>query len=323
MRRACVLCACIAAGCIGPQVEDEPGPGNAVLPAGSELPDVEDDPALEERIEENDGVDGVIPIVNAFADGASRSYWDFGPAPAFSAPVFVLFRREGDMLVRLPHPPLVEVAPGDPGYSPYWAVFPVVVTDAYRSEVIPSVAAIDEAVRRGLVEPPFYNVGEAVNCPVVAADVVLERTGGMSPVGPPSVFHYRGVRIHYYDVGHMPIDEDTEIPEVHRYVLRREGQEPLSERIRNVDMTGDGDTLDTNDVLDLAADDPLPSPACLRVDVVVPANTSSIDTSMNQSVADIKRATQLFAPGPVAGTVVAFQETDELRNCAPVRGDVP
>jgi hypothetical protein len=57
--------------------------------------------------------------------------------------------------------------------------------------------------------------------------------------------------------------------------------------------------------------------------VVVPAGTASIDTSMNQSLADLDRATQLFAPGPVAGTVVAFQETDELRNCAPVRGDAP
>jgi hypothetical protein len=323
MRSACVLCACMAAGCIGPQVEDEPGPGNAVLPAGSELPDVEDDPELAEQIEENDGVDALVPIVNGFADGVSRSYWDFGPAPAFSAPIFVLFRRDGTNLVRVPHPPLVEVAPGDPGYSPYWAVFQVIVTDDYRDEVIPSVAAIDEAVRRGLVEPPVYHVGEAVNCPVVADDVMLERPGGMSPVGPPSVAHYRGVRIHYFDVGHMPIDDDTVIPEVRRYVLRREGQEPLSERIRNVDMTGDGDTHDTNDVLDLAADDPLPSPSCRRVDVAVPTNTASIDTSMDQAVADIKRATQLFAPGPVTGTVVAFQETDELRNCAPVRGDVP
>lgn len=322
MRSACVLLACTAA-CIGPQVEDEPGPGNDVLPAGSELPDVADDPALDEQIEENDGVDGMVPMVNAFADGAPRAFWDFGPAPEFSAPVFVLVRREGGDFVRLPHPPLVEVAPGDPGYSPYWLVFRVVVTDAYRSEVIPSVAAIDEAVRRGLVEPPVVNDGEAVNCPIVAADVMLERPGGRAPVGPPSVFHYRGVRVHYFDVGHMPVDEDTEVPEVRRYVLRREGQEPLSERIRNVDMTGDGDTLDTNDVYDLAAADPLPSPSCLRVDVVVPAATPSIDTSMNQSVADIQRASQLFAPGPVAGTVVAYQETDERRNCAPVRGDVP
>lgn len=321
--RACVgtllllLCGASAGGCIGPQVEDDPGPGNDVLPAGSELPDVEDDGELEARIDEHDGVDGVIAIENAFANGASMSVWDFGPAPAFSAPVFVLGRREGERFVGVPHPPLVEVAPGDPGYSPYWAVFRVYVTDAYRGEVIPSVAAIDEAVRRGLIEPPVYNEGEAVNCPVVAADALLAMPdASMAP--PPFVFHYRGVRIRYYDVGRMPIDADTEIPEVRRYVLRREGQEPLSERVRNIDMTGDGDRLDTNDVYAHAAGDPMPSPSCRRVDVVVPAATASIDTSQDQDVADIRRASQLFAPDPVAGTVVAYTVGDELRNCAPV-----
>jgi hypothetical protein len=174
-----------AAACIGPQVEDEPGPGNEVLPAGSVLPDAEDDAALEAQIAEHDGVDGLVAIENAFANGASIGLWDFGVAPAFSAPVFVLGRRDGDGFTGVPHPLLVEVAPGDPGYSPYWAVFRVHVTDAYRGEVIPSVSAIDEAVRRGLVEPPIYDEGEAVNCPVVAADVRLAGTAlrlGSGPV---------------------------------------------------------------------------------------------------------------------------------------------
>lgn len=313
-----LVCGASAAACIGPQVEDQPGPGNEVLPAGSELPDVSELPELEAQIEEHDGVDGVVAIENAFANGASIGIWDFGPAPAFSAPVFVLFRRDGEGFARVPHPTLVDVAPGDPGYSPYWAVFRVVVTDDYRGEIIPSVAAIDEAVRRGLVEPPVRIEGLAVNCPGVAAEVRLDVGVGAPPIAPPAVFHYRGVRVHYFDLGVMPIEDDTEIPEVRRYVLRREGQEPLSERLRNIDMTGDGDTLDTNDVYEHAAGDPRPSPSCRRVDVVVPAAIASIDTSRDQDVADIRGASQLFAPDPVPGTVIAYTVTDELRNCAPV-----
>jgi hypothetical protein len=109
---------------------------------------------------------------------------------------------------------------------------------------------------------------------------------------------------------------------VRRYVVRREGQEPLSEPIRHVDITGDGDTRDTNDIYDLDPAAATPSPACRTVNVVVPAATGSIDTSGDQTMADLRRADQLFAPGPVAGTVVAFDVTDELHNCALVRAGV-
>ena len=99
------------------------------------------------------------------------------------------------------------------------------------------------------------------------------------------------------------------------YRLHREGGEPLSEPFRGVDLTGDGDTADSNDVLDLPAGDPWPSPLCQRVEVAVPSTTASIDTSHDETIAELTAAAQLFAPGPVAGTVIGFQVTDDLRNC--------
>jgi hypothetical protein len=47
--------------------------------------------------------------------------------------------------------------------------------------------------------------------------------------------------------------------------------------------------------------------------------TSSIDTTGDDTMADLRAASQLFAPAPVAGTVVGFRVTDELRNCVAQR----
>jgi hypothetical protein len=48
---------------------------------------------------------------------------------------------------------------------------------------------------------------------------------------------------------------------------------------------------------------------------VVAAATGSIDTSGNDATADVTSMLQLFTPGPVIGTVIAYQATGELRHC--------
>ena len=104
------------------------------------------------------------------------------------------------------------------------------------------------------------------------------------------------------------------MPVAPRYVLRRDGQEPLSEPIRHVDLDGDGDIVDSNDVYERAATDPTRSPLCKRIDVAVITSTQSIDNSHDDTMAEIESATQLFTPNPTAA-VVGFQDTGELANC--------
>ncbi|HVV82737.1 MAG TPA: hypothetical protein VHE35_06635 [Kofleriaceae bacterium] len=302
-----------SAGCLGPQVGDEPGTGDAVLPAGSVLPSVDDDPALADQIARFDGVDALIPRISGFAAGAPIHTWDFGPAPDFAAPVYFVVRHTADGFEPVGHPSLVDSLPGDPGYSPYWIAYLVFVTDAYAGEVIPSVAAIDEAVARGLVERPMVQPF-AVDCPIVASDVRLELGAGQPPLAPPSHFNVKGRTAAYYDLGLMALD-GVRVPETTRYLVRREGGEPLSEPVRGIDMTGDGDLTDSNDIYDVTPGAPAPTPRCRTVTVAVPADTRSIDTTSDETMADLRDARQLFAPGPVAGTVVAYAVTDEVRHC--------
>ena len=53
--------------------------------------------------------------------------------------------------------------------------------------------------------------------------------------------------------------------------------------------------------------------------VTVPSTYGSIDTYASDAMADATAAADLFEPGPdrtpVAGAVVAYAVTDELRNC--------
>jgi len=310
-----VALACASLGaCIGPQVPDHQAPSGDIVPAGTAIEPIDEEGDDAAAIAAHDNVDGIVPRESAFAAGAPTHVWDFGPAPAFAAPIYVVMRRAPDgSFVRVDHPAIVGVIPGDAGYSPYWSVFALITTDAYAGEQITSSTAIEEAVRAGLVETPTaQNVG--LHCPIVASGVRLDVGSGAALAPTPSLY-YEHHTVTCFDFGAMPLVKQVTVPTSSHYILRRPGEEPLSEPLRHVDIDGDGDTLDSNDIFERAADDPQRTPLCRRIDVVVVATATSIDTSHDEATAQIEAASQLFAPAPVAGTVVAYQMTDELRDC--------
>lgn len=314
MARLTPAAALVLAGCLDPLVSDEPGLRGLVLPAGTDVPSAHDDPNIERLIEDGDGVEDVVPLIHGFAGGEPIVYWDFGPAPDVAAPLFQLVREDGDELVPVDHPTIVDEIPGDPDYSPFWAVLTVKVTDRYDGELLTSFSAVQEAERLGLIEAPQLQP-VAVNCPAVARDVTVEVGGGEEPLAAGSHFFWRGMTVDYYDLGTFAVEPGERPPASPRYVLRRAGDEPLSETLRGIDITGDGDVNDTNDVFPARAGEDGFSPLCRTVTVAVPADTASIDSSGDETMAAISRATDLFDPDAVEGTVIAFSETDDLRNC--------
>jgi hypothetical protein len=310
-RAATALAALFACGCLDPLVSDEPGLSGFILPAGSPVPSAHDDPAIERQIRLNDGVEGLVPQINAFAEGAPVTTWDFGPAPSFAAPLFRLVRREGNGLVAVNHPPVIEALPGEEGYSPFWAGLLVVVTDAYEDQLLTSLDAVQEAVDLGLVEAPFQ-VSEAVNCPVVARDVTLEDEG--NEVAPLSQFYWEGMTVDYYDFGRLMIEEEVNVPIADRYVLHRVGNEPANEVLLNVDITGDDDRDDTNDILTGRQGEGGYSPLCRTVEVAVRANANTLD-NLGPGEEPIADAADLFPDDVPNDLVVGYRETDDLRNC--------
>ena len=280
----CVAVVGISNGCVDPLVTDEVDRSDLIFPAGTELPSAEDDPELAQRIGAADGIEGdVIFARNAFWDGRAVYWWDFGEASPLPIPLYLLVREssdgffdaQGKKFIPVPeHYPIFDKIPGDLGYSPWWEVVLVPVTDKYAGEILPSFAAVDEAERQGLVGA-LIPMPMAINCPVVLPSARLERVPGEPPIEPNEAY-YRGHEIHYFDFDTVPV-RAADLPVSTVYQLRREGGEPLSEPVRGVDLNADGDVLDTNDIFSDGPGDETYSGLVRVVEVVVVADTHSID----------------------------------------------
>jgi hypothetical protein len=106
------------------------------------------------------------------------------------------------------------------------------------------------------------------------------------------------------------------------FILRREGGEFLSEPMRHVDITGDGDRFDSNNILEASrADGAAYTPLLRTVHVTVPTTTLSIDT-LGEADAEFRTASDLFEIAndntltPVSGNVTAYQIVNgPLCNC--------
>jgi hypothetical protein len=308
---ATVALSVLASGCLDPLVEDDPPLARFVLPPGSTVPSIDDDTVLSRQLASNDGVGDIVPLLSGFAEGAAVSYWDFGPVPTSAEPVYVLGRFTDGGFERVDHNTIIDVIPGDAGYTPYWTVYTIEVTSAYNGELVVSAEGIDEAERMGLVRAPIVQPF-AVNCPAVSSDVRVD-VGG-DTVGPNATFYWRGVTVPYFDFGVMPVTGTSRVPVAPMYQLRREGSEPLSEPVRGIDMTGDGDIFDTNNLFGHGAGDET-SPLCQTVEIVVPSTYGSIDTYADDTAADFKTATDVVDGEPVAGAVIAIEATEDFRNC--------
>ncbi|CAN5248834.1 hypothetical protein BH11MYX1_BH11MYX1_31110 [soil metagenome] len=308
-----LLLALACAGCLGPLVSDDPAldTSTTILAAGTAVPLLTDDPVAAAKIAAADGLTGTLVRQTAFARGTLVHVWNVGTAPNLAAPLFMLVKKDGNgTLVRVPHPTVIEAIPGDPGYSPFWAVFEVEITTAYNGELLTSFAAIQEALAKGLIAPPIAQT-YAVNCPIAGPDVRLD-VGNGATVGPNAQFYYRGSRVPYFDFGRMPL-AGAEVPSARRVVLRREGEEPLSEIVRHVDIDGDGDISDTNDIFeDAAALSPV-SPRMRKVEIAVAKATSSIDTTHDENLSSVTSLDQLLAPQPTS-IVVSYEPTDIYEN---------
>ncbi len=316
----CVFVCAAISGCLEPLVDDSVATNSLGFPTASEVPSVSTDHALSAQIQDADGVDGLVPRISAFAGGKRVFYWDFGLAPQETSPLFYLSDAD---LNKLPeHPPIFDTVPGQPGYSPFWTVSLLPVTAAYAGERITSFAEVQRAIDAGLLSAPVET--EIIsNCPVVHPDVRLEVADG-EPRAPIEAY-YRGVRVHVFGFSPTP-EEDGLVPVADVYALRREGGEPLHEGARRVDMTGDGDTNDTNGIFEMGADTTDYTPLWRVVQVVVPADYQSIDSFSDETQADYKSREDMFGPEgtltPRADKIIAYEPTGMLVNC-PIDDTVP
>ena len=107
--------------------------------------------------------------------GREVHYFDFGPNPAFTVPIFAFITGIGadgtPQFVAGQHN-IIDVLPGQPGYSAFWDVNLVKVPAGYKANSITSADAVKKSGYE-IVHP-----GIVVNCPVIrTADAMMG--GGM------------------------------------------------------------------------------------------------------------------------------------------------
>lgn len=339
----------VLGGCVDPLSEDDVPPRDILFhfdPERDERPTPREAAAsshdwgvpedLADEIDEYDAIAGEVAArLSAFSGGQRVWYWDFGPSPTFAAPLWQLVNpfSEGEEPVPIDHPLIWDVVPGDAAYSPYWRIYRVAVTDKYAGERLISRRALDEALELGLILPP-QPTNLYANCPVVDEAVRMQIRPGSFPAWDeepcpgnedatciqPHFAYYKGARVAYFDTnGGRPIDPDGTLPVETMYELSRESESlPLSEPVRGVDITGDEDAVDTNDVFETTPCDEDYTPVHRTTEVYVVADYASIDTAADETQADARNVTDLFNGNGSPRTVVVrgLEERTELRNLA-------
>ena len=140
-------------------------------------------------------------LVHGWHRGDDVTYYDFGmnstvnPPAVVPAPIWAFIHgmdADGNpMFVEGQHN-IVDVAPGDDGYSDLWLVNLVVVPEDYEPDSITSAADL-QAMSYETMQP-----GIMVNCPIVPAGSTLE-SGVELTQG-----WYKGARVYYPDFGMNP-----------------------------------------------------------------------------------------------------------------------
>ena len=309
-------------GCVGPLVDDAVPRTSTLRASVDDVPELPKEMA--EQIDLHDQAERVLERRSGFAAGKRVWYWDLGPATPVTLPLYALVSKDADgkAVPIAEHPYLIDSIPGNPGYSPFWSVKYVPVTAAYDGEAIDSVTALQEARAAGLVGEP-EETGLFGDCAVVHPDVEVETKDGL--VQPGRAF-YRGVQVPIYGFGNFEAAEYGTAPVADVVRLRIEGGEPLDEGVRHVDMTGDDDTSDSNNLFE-TTDGKITTPLWRVVTAAVPTGTSTIDTTNDEKTSDLMSYDDLFDES-VDDTVspkervVAFEATAVLVNC-PIEVSAP
>ena len=283
-------------------------------------PSIDESATLSAQIAEHDGVDDVLRRFSAFVHGEPVQYWHIPGQGEHAAPLYRLCRPEGeDDCAALDHPPIVDLLPGDDGYSPFWQVHWVQLPEGWSGQITSVEQMRAVIASEGAAEP--RSTSELMHCPIVASDVqievddgVLQRAGG--------TLYVRDFAAHCLDFtatrAHHSVLPDGTLFIRNVYLLTREGESaPLSEPARMMDLNGDGDTQDSNNIFGVALSDADYTPLWRLVRVTVPAGLSSIDdgTPAYRSHSDMFDVAPDYTITPIDGKIVDYEITPTLINC--------
>lgn len=286
-------------------------------------PSVYDMPALAAQLDDRDGILEAEERQSGFVNGEAIYYWTFHVGGERAMPLYRLCRVEGDEeCAPLDHPPIVDALPGDVGYAPYGQVHWVRLPEGWSGQLT-SFEEVD-AELAALALPAPRATSTLWHCPIAGPSATIE-VADETFVEPAQPIYARGMAARCFDFSANPnraVFPDGLLFVRNVYVLTRDGEEqPIHEGARMMDLTGDGDTNDSNNIFGVGLEDADYTPLWRMVTVTVPSDTSSIDDAQDQTQAQYRDAHDLFdvAPDytitPIEGRVLAHELTEVLINC--------
>ncbi len=300
------------AGCLEPSPEE-------VLPFDVFVGDDVDAPAFSELPDFESRVDQFtqrIDYLRGFAEGRPIWYWNVdGANSRVIAPALFIVDESGERR----QAPIIDSLPGDLGYSPWWRVIEYQVTSAWNGEVFTSRASVDAGARAGLLEGPV-ETSEVLNAPVSLPEVTAD--DGMQISVRTSTVWYRGA------VGRwVPFNQDfrlptgvRQMPTLPKYIFQRIDEAlPIYEFIAGVDLNGDNELNDSNNVfaVDVTSDDY--TPLWFAASVRTTPDYESIDTSPIDRAVGLSAEAEFFDRGTsrvLSSQVVSVElDEDRLVNC--------
>ena len=201
-----------------------------------------------------------IEYLDGWADSSTVSFWRIdGKINASIAPVWRL-ERDGELFGL----PIVDVLPRDQGYTPFWRLHRVPVTEDYNGERIWSRSAIEAGIRIGILEPSIVTETILV-APIVVQDLRYETAEGEQK--PTDVWYRNQLTSWVRFPEALTLSEDIrELEPSPRYLIQRISQPfVLDEGIERIDFDQDGELRSTHQIF-IQNSTPLCTVVLARVD---------------------------------------------------------
>lgn len=188
------------------------------------------------------------PLVAGFSKGQIAWYRLIGPTNSSVNPVYFFQYPSGGAVQG--QKPIIDVKPGDKGYTHFWELHNVTVSDNYTPNTIKSLATLNRAQKAGLVT--ITDSKRAINGPLVARNVKITVVNG-EPQFLPVWYRTETATMAVFETN-LP---SGAVPSVPIWLIQRASDNcPLLEAVCNKDLNHDSDIKDSNDLIDTTPGQP-------------------------------------------------------------------
>ena len=187
-------------------------------------------------------------LVAGFSRGQIAWYWLMGPTNSSVNPIYFFQYQSGGTVQG--QNPIIDVKPGDKGYTHFWELYNVTVSNSYLPNTIKSLATLNRAQQAGLAT--ITDSKRAINGPLVARNVKITVVNGEPQFL--QAWYRTGTATMAVFETNLP---SGTVPSVPIWLIQRaSGKCPLLEAVCNKDLNNDSDVKDSNDLIDATPGQP-------------------------------------------------------------------